>query len=292
MSPAGPTPTGARARRVGDGPLARTLLLGLVLAGTLLVLVAPLAAIFHEAFRHGWAAYAAAFAAPDTRYAIGLTLFTALVVVPVNVGFGIAAAWAIAKFRFPGRALLLALVELPFSISPIIAGVAYLFVYGGQGLLGPFLEAHDIRIMFAVPAIILASLFVTAPFVARELVPLMLAQGSEEEEAAVTLGAGGWRILRLVTLPNVRFALLYGAALCNARVMGEFGAVSVVSGNIRGQTNTLPLQIELLYQDNNAVAAFAVATLLTLVALVTLVAKAVIERLDARAVRRAGKAGH
>ncbi|MBS7540545.1 sulfate ABC transporter permease subunit CysW [Ancylobacter lacus] len=288
VKPAGPS----GARRVGDGPLARALLLGLVLAGTLLVLVAPLAAIFHEAFRHGWAAYAASFAAPDTRYAIGLTLLTALVVVPVNVGFGIAAAWAIAKFRFPGRALLLALVELPFSISPIIAGVAYLFVYGGQGLLGPFLEAHDIRIMFAVPAIILASLFVTAPFVARELVPLMLAQGSEEEEAAVTLGAGGWRILRLVTLPNVRFALLYGAALCNARVMGEFGAVSVVSGNIRGQTNTLPLQIELLYQDNNAVAAFAVATLLTLVALVTLVAKAVIERLDARAVRRAGRAGH
>ncbi|MCK0197930.1 sulfate ABC transporter permease subunit CysW [Ancylobacter sp. 6x-1] len=286
------TRTASGPLRVGDGKLTRRLLIGIVLFATLFVLVAPLAAIFHQAFRHGTAAYLASFADPDTRYAIGLTIFTALVVVPINIAFGIAAAWAIAKFRFPGRGLLLALVELPFSISPIIAGVAYLFVYGGQGLLGPFLEAHDIRIMFAVPAIILASLFVTAPFVARELIPLMLAQGSEEEEAAVTLGAGGWRILRLVTLPNVRFALLYGAALCNARVMGEFGAVSVVSGNIRGQTNTLPLQIELLYQDNNAVAAFAVATILAGVALFTLIAKAVIERLDANAVRRAGGAGH
>ena len=278
--------------RVGDGPVARTVLLGSVLMVTLLVLVAPLVAIFAEAFRQGAAAYAASFAMPDTQYAIGLTLFTALIVVPINVGFGIAAAWCIAKFSFPGRNLLVALVELPFSISPIIAGVAYLFVYGAQGLFGPWLEAHDIKIMFAVPAIILASLFVTAPFVARELIPLMIAQGSEEEEAAVTLGAGGWRILRLVTLPNVRFALLYGAALCNARVMGEFGAVSVVSGNIRGQTNTLPLQIELLYQDNNAIAAFAVATLLTAVALVTLIAKTIIERLDAAREKTAGRAGH
>ncbi|TCK30063.1 sulfate transport system permease protein [Ancylobacter aquaticus] len=278
--------------RVGDGPLARFLLIGSVLLVTVLVLVAPLLAIFAEALRHGMAAYAASFAAPDTQCAIGLTVFTALIAVPINVGFGIAAAWCIAKFTFPGRNLLVALVELPFSISPIIAGVAYLFVYGAQGLLGPWLEAHDIKIMFAVPAIILASLFVTAPFVARELIPLMIAQGTEEEEAAVTLGAGGWRILRLVTLPNVRFALLYGAALCNARVMGEFGAVSIVSGNIRGQTNTLPLQIELLYQDNNAVAAFAVATLLTLVALVTLVAKAIIERLDAARVKAQGKPGH
>lgn len=266
--------------RVGNGTGTRRLLIGAVLLVTLFTLVAPLAAIFAEAFKHGWTAYAASFADPDTRYAIGLTLFTALIVVPINIGFGIAAAWCIAKFSFPGRNLLVALVELPFSISPIIAGVAYLFVYGAQGLFGPFLEAHDIKIMFAVPAIILASLFVTAPFVARELIPLMIAQGSDEEEAAVTLGAGGWRILRLVTLPNVRFALLYGAALCNARVMGEFGAVSIVSGNIRGQTNTLPLQIELLYQDNNAIAAFAVATLLTAVALVTLIAKALIEKLD------------
>ncbi|MBS9477399.1 sulfate ABC transporter permease subunit CysW [Ancylobacter radicis] len=295
-----PSSGGPRRIRVGDGPLARTLLIGTVLLVTALVLVAPLIAIFAEAFRQGIGAYAASFADPDTRYAIGLTVFTALIVVPINVAFGIAAAWCIAKFRFTGRNLLVALVELPFSISPIIAGVAYLFVYGAQGLLGPWLEAHDIKIMFAVPAIILASLFVTAPFVARELIPLMIAQGSEEEEAAVTLGAGGWRILRLVTLPNVRFALLYGAALCNARVMGEFGAVSVVAGNIRGQTNTLPLQIELLYQDNNAIAAFAIATILTAVALVTLVAKAIIERLDARraaltgepTVKVAAKAGH
>ena len=277
---------GARVR-VGSGATTRRVLIGAVLLVTALILVAPLAAIFAEALRHGWGAYARSFAAPDTQYAIWLTLITALVVVPINIGFGIAAAWCIAKFSFPGRNLLVALVELPFSISPIIAGVAYLFVYGAQGLLGPFLESHDIKIMFAVPGIMLASLFVTAPFVARELIPLMIAQGSEEEEAAVTLGAGGWRILRTVTLPNVRFALLYGAALCNARVMGEFGAVSIVSGNIRGQTNTLPLQIELLYQDNNAVAAFAVATLLTAVALVTLIAKAIIERLD-----RAREAAH
>ncbi|MDF2994779.1 MAG: sulfate transporter, inner rane subunit CysW [Xanthobacteraceae bacterium] len=279
-------------RRVGDGPFARSVLIGGVLVLTVFFLVAPLAAIFAEAFRHGVAAYFAAFAAPDTQYAILLSLFTALIVVPINIGFGIAAAWTIAKFRFTGRNLLLALVELPFSISPIIAGVAYLFVYGAQGLLGPWLEANDIKIMFAVPAIVLASLFVTAPFVARELIPLMIAQGSEEEEAAVTLGAGGWRILRLVTLPNVRFALLYGAALCNARVLGEFGAVSVVSGNIRGQTNTLPLQIELLYQDNNAIAAFAAATLLTLVALVTLIAKAIIERMDAARAKVSGGARH
>ncbi|MBB3770647.1 sulfate transport system permease protein [Angulomicrobium tetraedrale] len=292
--PSHPAPSHGPARRirVGDGPLTRALLIGSVLAVTALVLVVPLIAIFAEALRHGWGAYLASFAAPDTQYAMLLTLCVALIVVPINIGFGIASAWCIAKFRFRGRNLLVALVELPFSISPIIAGVAYLFVYGAQGLLGPWLQAHDIKIMFAVPGIVLASLFVTAPFVARELIPLMIAQGSEEEEAAVTLGAGGWRILRLVTLPNVRFALLYGAALCNARVMGEFGAVSVVSGNIRGQTNTLPLQIELLYQDNNAIAAFAVATVLTAVALVTLVVKAIIERLDAARVKAQGRPGH
>ena len=200
---------------------------------------------------------------------------------PVNVGFGIATAWAVTKFSFPGRNLLLALVELPFSISPIIAGVAYLFVYGAQGLLGPWLVEHDIRIMFAVPAIILASLFVTAPFVVRELVPLMMAQGRDQEEAAATLGATGFQTLWRVTLPNVRLALLYGAALCNARVMGEFGAVSVVSGNIRGQTSTLPLQIELLYQDSQVLGAFAAATVLAGVALFTLVAKYLIERAEA-----------
>ncbi|MFG1431823.1 sulfate ABC transporter permease subunit CysW [Xanthobacter sp. V2C-8] len=268
--------------RVGDAPLFRIGLTGLVLGVTALVLVAPLAIIFVEAFRRGLGPYLEALARPDTLHAVGLTLFAALVCVPVNVAFGIAAAWTVTKFTFPGRSLLLALVELPFSISPIIAGVAYLFVYGAQGLLGPFLAAHDIKIMFAVPAIILASLFVTAPFVVRELVPLMMAQGRDEEEAAVSLGASGFQTLRLVTLPNVRLALLYGAALCNARVMGEFGTVSVVSGNIRGQTSTLPLQIELLYEDSQVVAAFAAATLLAAVALFTLVAKFLIERAEAR----------
>ncbi|MFG1426128.1 sulfate ABC transporter permease subunit CysW [Xanthobacter sp. VTT E-85242] len=261
------------------------MLVALVMAVTVFVLLAPLASIFSEAFGRGWATFAESLVRPDTLHAMGLTLFAALVCVPVNVAFGIAAAWTVAKFAFPGRGLLLAVIELPFSISPIVAGVAYLFVYGAQGLLGPFLQAHDIKIMFAIPAIILASLFVTAPFVAREIVPLMMAQGREEEEAAVTLGASGWRILRTVTLPNVRFALLYGATLCNARVMGEFGAVSIVSGNIRGQTSTLPLQIELLYQDSQVAAAFAAATVLVGVALFTLVAKLVIERLDSERAR-------
>lgn len=273
-------PFNARRRRVGDGPATRAVILALVLATTALALVAPLAIIFVEAFARGPGTYLEALARPDTLHAAGLTLLAALVCVPVNTAFGIAAAWAVTKFTFPGRNLLLALVELPFSISPIVAGVAYLFVYGAQGLFGPFLQAHDIKIMFAVPGIILASLFVTAPFVVRELVPLMMAQGREEEEAAVSLGAGGFDVLRLVTLPNVRFALLYGAALCNARVMGEFGAVSIVSGNIRGQTSTLPLQIELLYQDSHVVAAFAAATVLAGVALFTLVAKYLIERAE------------
>lgn len=282
-------------QRVGDGRRTRVVLISFVLLVTVVVLLAPLASIFSEAFKRGTAAYLESLVRPDTLHAMGLTLFTALICVPVNVAFGIAAAWAVTKFSFPGRGLLLALIELPFSISPIVAGVAYLFVYGAQGLLGPFLEAYDIKIMFAIPGIVLASLFVTAPFVAREIVPLMMAQGREEEEAAVTLGASGWRILRTVTLPNVRFALLYGAALCNARVMGEFGAVSVVSGNIRGKTSTLPLQVELLYQDSQVVGAFAAATVLAMVALFTLLAKLVIERMDqerARLQLPRGPAGH
>lgn len=282
-------------QRVGDGRRTRVVLISLVLLLTVVVLLAPLASIFSEAFKRGVAAYLESLVRPDTLHAMWLTLFTALICVPVNVAFGIAAAWAVTKFSFPGRGLLLALIELPFSISPIVAGVAYLFVYGAQGLLGPFLEAHDIKIMFAIPGIVLASLFVTAPFVAREIVPLMMAQGREEEEAAVTLGASGWRILRTVTLPNVRFALLYGAALCNARVMGEFGAVSVVSGNIRGKTSTLPLQVELLYQDSQVVGAFAAATVLAMVALLTLIAKLIIERMDeerARLQLPRGPAGH
>lgn len=274
-------PTNRYRVRVGDAPAFRRTITALVLATTALVLLAPLSIIFAEAFRRGLGPYLEALARPDTLHAMGLTVFAALVCVPVNVAFGIAAAWTVTKFTFPGRSLLLALVELPFSISPIIAGVAYLFVYGAQGLLGPFLAEHDIKIMFAVPAIILASLFVTAPFVVRELVPLMMAQGRDQEEAAVSLGASGFQTLRLVTLPNVKLALLYGAALCNARVMGEFGAVSVVSGNIRAQTSTLPLQIELLYQDSQVLAAFAAATVLAGVALFTLVAKFLIERAQA-----------
>jgi len=266
--------------RVGEGRLTRWIIISVVLAVTAIALLAPLAVIFAEASRHGFWRYLEALTRPDTRHAMALTVITALICLPVNLAFGIAAAWTVAKFSFPGRNLLLAVVELPFSVSPIVAGVSYLFVYGAQGLLGPFLQAHDIKIMFALPAIVLASLFVTAPFVVRELVPLMMAQGREEEEAAVSLGASGFQVLRYVTLPNVRFALLYGAVLANARVMGEFGAVSVVSGNIRGQTATLPLQIELLYQDNQVLGAFAAATVLAGVALVTLVVKFIMERLQ------------
>jgi sulfate transport system permease protein len=239
----------ASPRRVGDGRRTRTVLIGVVLVITAFVILAPLASIFFEAFSRGLAVYGESLARPDTLHAMWLTLLAALVCVPINVAFGIAAAWTVTKFTFPGRGVLLALIEVPFSISPIVAGVAYLFVYGAQGLLGPFLQANDIKIMFAIPGILLASLFVTAPFVAREIIPLMMEQGREEEEAAVTLGASGWRILRTVTLPNVRYALLYGAALCNARVMGEFGAVSVVSGHIRGQTNTMPLHVEIMYNE-------------------------------------------
>jgi len=271
----------ARARsRVGDGPVFRPLLLTLVVLGAALLIVGPLAIIFVEALKAGVGTYLSNLTTPDTAHAIGLTVLTALVAVPVNVAFGIAAAWAIAKFEFRGKGLLTALVELPFSISPIVAGVAYLFVYGAQGWFGPTLEALGIKVMFAYPAIVLASLFVTAPFVARELLPVMQQQGSDEEEAALSLGASGWRTLWSVTLPNVRWALLYGAVLTNARVMGEFGAVSVVSGSIRGVTNTLPLQIELLYHDYNAAGAFAAATVLAGIALLTIVAKLIVERID------------
>jgi sulfate transport system permease protein len=275
--------------RIGDAPATRALILGLTLAATALVIVGPLAVIFVEALKLGVGTYLANLATPDTRHAIWLTLATALLAVPVNTVFGIAAAYAIAKFEFRGKGLLIALVELPFSISPIVAGVAYLFVYGMQGWFGPILQANGIKIMFAYPAIVLASLFVTAPFVAREILPLMQAQGSSEEEAALSLGASGWRTLWSVTLPNIRWALLYGVALTNARVMGEFGAVSVVSGSIRGVTNTLPLQIELLYQDYNAAGAFAAATALAGIALLTIVAKMVVERMDPDAT--SGKVG-
>jgi sulfate transport system permease protein len=265
------------ARRAGDGPLARRLLIGTALLLTLLFLVAPILVILARAFSAGPDTYVANVLHAETLHAIGLTLLTTAIVLPVNVLFGLAAAWAITKFRFRGKRLLIAVIEVPFSISPIVAGTIYLFLYGSEGLLGPWLMAHDLHVMFSFPAIVLVSLFVTSPFVARELITLMQAQGTDEEEAGLTLGASGMQVLWRITLPNIRWGLLYGAILCTARTMGEFGAVSVVSGNIRGQTNTLPLQIELLYNDYNAVGAFAAATVLTLLALVTVAAKAWLE---------------
>ncbi|TXH37929.1 MAG: sulfate ABC transporter permease subunit CysW [Rhodospirillaceae bacterium] len=264
--------------RAGDGKWLRRSLIIIVVLLSALVLLAPIVVIFIQAFSAGIAVYASKIVASETLHAILLTVLTALVVVPLNAIFGIMAAWSITKFNFPGRKLLITLIEIPFSVSPVVAGVCYLFLYGARGLLGPWLEAHDIRLMFSVPAIFLVSLFVTCPFVARELIPLMQTQGSDEEEAATTLGANGLQMFLKVTLPNIKWALLYGVILCNARVMGEFGAVSVVSGSIRGQTNTLPLQIELLYNDYDAVGAFAAASTLTFLAVATLVIKTIIER--------------
>jgi sulfate/thiosulfate transport system permease protein len=263
---------------VGGAPRTRAIMLTIVLVITALYLIAPLAFIVTSAFSAGIEVFLRNLSDPATLSAIWLTTLTAIVVVPINILFGIAAAWAVTKFEFPGRTLLIALIELPYSISPIVAGVAYLFVYGSQGLFGPFLQEHDIKIMFAIPGIFLVSMFVTAPFVARELIPLMQVQGIDEEEAAVTLGASGFQMLRRITLPNVRWAIIYGAILCNARVMGEFGAVSVVSGNIRGQTMTVPLQIQLLYHDYNVIGAFGAATVLTAMALTTVLIKVLIER--------------
>lgn len=237
----------------------------------------PLAAVFTEGLRRGIGAYLQALTEPDALAAIRLTLTVAVIAVPVNVVFGVAAAWAIAKHKFPGKSLLLTLIDLPFSVSPVISGLVYVLLFGAHGLAGPFLREHGIQIVFAVPGLVLATLFITFPFVARELIPLMQAQGVDEEEAAITLGASGWQTFRRVTLPNIRWGLLYGVLLCNARAMGEFGAVSVVSGHIRGETNTMPLHVEILYNEYNFVAAFAVASLLAILALVTLIAKSVLE---------------
>ncbi len=253
------------------------LLVTLAVVLTLLIVVAPLVYIFVRAFSEGWRVYADNILHPDTLHAIWLTSLVALIVVPVNIAFGIAAAWAVAKHRFWGRGILVTMIEIPFSISPIIAGICYLLLYGRQGLLGPWLREVDLQVMFALPGIVLVTMFVTAPFVAREVLPLMQAQGTDQEQAAVTLGASGWQVFRRVTLPNIKWALLYGAVLCTARAVGEFGGVSVVSGNIRGQTNTLPLHIELWFNDLKAVGAFAAASTLTLLALVALVLKAVLE---------------
>ena len=277
--------------RVGDSPaIRRTLIASVLIVGAILIL-APLVVIFAQAFSLGIGTFASTIAHPDTRHAIFLTVVTALIAVPINTAFGVAAAWAITKFDFPGKRLLTIVIEIPFSISPIVAGVAYLFVYGLQGLFGPLLQSAEIKVLFALPGIVLASMFVTAPFVARELIPLMQAQGRDLEEAATSLGASGWRTFFSVTLPNIRWALLYGVVLCNARVMGEFGAVSVVSGNIRGQTNTLPLHVELLYHDYQTVGAFAAASVLTVLALVTIVAKLLLERQGAGRAGRRSLAG-
>jgi sulfate transport system permease protein len=255
----------------------RWLLIALALAFIALVLFLPLTLVFLEALRHGLGAYFAAVTEEDARSAILLTLEVAAISVPLNVVFGLAGAWAIAKFEFRGKSLLLTLVDLPFSVSPVISGLIYVLLYGAHGWFGPTLDAWGIKVIFNVAGLVMATIFVTFPFVARELIPLMQEQGTEEEEAAISLGADGWQTFRLVTLPNVAWGLLYGVLLCNARAMGEFGAVSVVSGHIRGQTNTMPLHVEILYNEYDFVGAFAVASLLALLALVTLAAKSFLE---------------
>ncbi|MBY0577004.1 MAG: sulfate ABC transporter permease subunit CysW [Gallionellaceae bacterium] len=253
------------------------LLISVALIYLLLFLGLPLFAVFYEAFSKGWGLYWAALQEPDAWSAIELTLLTAAIAVPANLVFGVAAAWAIAKFEFRGKSLLITLIDLPFAVSPVVSGLVFVLLFGAQGWLGQWLQAHDIKLIFAVPGIVLATVFVTFPFIARELIPLMQAQGKEEEEAAVSLGASGWQAFWRVTLPNIKWGLLYGVILCNARAMGEFGAVSVVSGHIRGMTNTMPLHVEILYNEYNFVAAFAVASLLALLALVTLVIKSLVE---------------
>lgn len=275
MIPGGAMLPPHRHRQAG-GP-ARRLLIGaaFVLAG--LFLLVPVAVIMSYAFSKGIGHWWAVVTTPDTLHAIWLSLAVVALVVPVNALYGVCAAWAVAKFRFPGRKLLISLLEVPFSVSPIVAGVAALMVYGTNGLLGPWLEDHDLKIMFAIPGIVLVTAFVTSPFIGRELIPLMQLQGSDEEEAAQVLGAGGLATFWRITLPNIKWALLYGIILCTARALGEFGAVSVVSGHIKGETNTLPLQVDLLYQDYDPSGAFAAASVLTLLALVTIVAKSVVE---------------
>lgn len=258
-------------------PVAQAVLIALALTFLALFLLLPLTAVFFEAFRKGWGAFADSFRDPDALHAIKLTLLVAAIAVPLNTIFGLCASWAIAKHDFRGKNFLLTLIDLPFAVSPVISGLIYVLLFGAHGWLGPWLETHDIQIIFAVPGIVLATVFVTFPFVARELIPAMQAQGNDEELAALTLGASGWQAFSRVTLPNVRWALFYGVVLCNARAMGEFGAVSVVSGHIRGETNTMPLQVEILYNEYNFVAAFAMSALLALLALVTLAAKSIIE---------------
>ncbi|MCM3340565.1 sulfate ABC transporter permease subunit CysW [Paenibacillus sp. MER TA 81-3] len=267
-----------RAGCTTESPLARRLLIAVALGFIGLVLLLPLAAVFVQAFKRGADVYFAALTDPDALSAIRLTLFTALIVVPLNTIFGIAAAWCLTKFAFRGKQWLITLIDLPFSVSPVISGFLFILLFGAHGWFGPWLSAHDVQIVFALPGIVLATLFVTFPFVARELIPLMQSQGTLEEEAAATLGAKGWKMFRHITLPNIKWGLLYGIVICNARAMGEFGAVSVVSGHIRGETNTLPLHVEILYNEYQFSAAFAAASLLVAVALLTLTAKQWLER--------------
>jgi sulfate/thiosulfate transport system permease protein len=280
LSPAAPINP---SRAINDPAWLRWTLTTIALGFLACFLVLPLASVFGEALRHGLRAYFAAITEPDAVSAIKLTLTAAAISVPANLVFGVAAAWAITKFNFRGKSVLTTLIDLPFAVSPVIAGLIYVLVFGRHGWFGPWFNAHNINIIFAVPGIVLATTFITFPFVARELIPLMQAQGCDEEYAAITLGANGWQAFWRITVPNIRWGLLYGVILCNARAMGEFGAVSVVSGHIRGETNTMPLHVEILYNEYNFVAAFAVASLLALLAIVTLVLKAVIEWNHARA---------
>nr|RAV98123.1 sulfate ABC transporter permease subunit CysW [Aerococcus urinae] len=262
---------------INEAPLTKWILIALAVSYLSLFLLLPLLSVFVEALRKGLDAYLAALVEPDAMSAIRLTLLVSAIAVPANIIFGLAASWSIAKFEFPAKSFLITLIDLPFSVSPVISGLVYVLLFGAQGFLGPWLQAHHIQIIFAVPGIVLATIFVTFPFVARQLIPIMQAQGTEDEEAALSLGASGLRTFWSVTLPNVKWALLYGVLLCNARAMGEFGAVSVVSGHIRGLTNTMPLHVEILYNEYNFVAAFSAASLLALLALVTLVFKTILE---------------
>ncbi len=267
-----------QAKPLTESMLVRIILVAVTLGFIGLMIVLPLAVVFTEALRQGVDVYRAAIVEPDAMAAIKLTLLTAAVSVPLNLVFGVTASWAIAKYEFPGKHLLITFIDLPFSVSPVISGLIYVLLFGSHSILGQWLDSQGIQILFAVPGIVLATIFVTFPFVARELIPLMQEQGIEEEEAAILLGASGWQTFRYVTLPNIKWALLYGVLLCNARAMGEFGAVSVVSGHIRGLTNTIPLHVEILYNEYNFTAAFAVASLLTVLALVTLLLKEWLER--------------
>ncbi len=268
---------GARPGSIAEGAVVRWLLTAAAVTFLGVFLVLPLVLVFTQAFAQGVRTYLRALVDPDALAAIRLTLTAALIAVPLNLGFGVAAAWAIAKFRFRGRSVLITLIDLPFAVSPVIAGMLFVLLFGAQGWLGPWLAEREIRVIFAIPGIVMASVFVTVPFVARELIPLMEEQGTEDEEAAIVLGAGGWQTFWRVTLPNIRWGLLYGVILCNARAMGEFGAVSVVSGHIRGLTNTMPLHIEILYNEYEFTAAYAVSSLLALLALVTLAVKSIVE---------------